>query len=841
MRKMCAKRDLWVSLAAIAVVISQTLLGTTTSAQSTTPLLLPRLSLSDISYAGGFRVPAQSTNGQTFARGGQVMAFNPGGSSLFISNPGGRVAEVSIPAPTISSDVNAMAFARYLQSFSDPTEGQKAAIGADMLGGLIVVGNRLCGTAYVYYDADPALQMKVSHYCRSLNLSTSSFSGWSTVAHSGGSGFVSGWMSHVPSEWQSRLGGPMLTGQCCIPIVSRTSWGPAAFAFDSAAIGQSTVGASPLVYYTGQHPTLGSWSSNNDTYGQSTEVGGLVIVAGTRTALYFGRNGTGPACYGSGTADRALVGTIAPDGAAYCYDPTSPYKGVHAYPYRYQIWAYDLNDFADVKAGIKQPWEVVPYGVWPFSFPTQEARVIMGGVGYDAATQTIYVAQSYADTDGAELRPIIHALRVSATGQALPPPAPTPTQVTAVSIASNATPPQPVGTTIGFTATAVGGTAPLQYKWMSSTDGVSWSSGNWSPSTQFAWTPTTANPNHQIRVWARSGTNTANQAEAIATVAFPVGGASSGTVTSVTLSANRTAPQPPGTVITLNATASGGAAPNQFKWMVFDGTTSKVVANWSTSSQFAWTPAEANTKYEVRVWARNASSTADVPEASAFIAFPIQVTGNSSGRVSSVAITANKAEPQPIGSAITWSAVATGGTAPLVYKWWVSEGSAWNELANWGPSATFVWTPVGASPNFRVRVWVKAASNPANQAEASAEKGFAITGPAATPPVVTPPTAPAPKASLVTISSDKPSPQAVGTAVVFTAKAVGGLAPYEYRWQVFDGEVWTPVGGWSGDTFRWVPSKANSKYQVGAWVRSAGSKDDRGEANEEVRFVIVGK
>ena len=30
---------------------------------------------------------------------------------------------------------------------------------------------------------------------------------------------MAGMMAPVPSEWQAKLGGPALTGQCCIPIV----------------------------------------------------------------------------------------------------------------------------------------------------------------------------------------------------------------------------------------------------------------------------------------------------------------------------------------------------------------------------------------------------------------------------------------------------------------------------------------------------------------------------------------------------------------------------------------------------------------------------------------------
>ena len=139
----------------------------------------------------------------------------------------------------------------------------------------------------------------------------------------------------------------------------------------------------------------------------------MAVIAGTRTVLYLGSNGLGPHCYGNGTANKSLDGTKASDGAHLCYDPTNSNKGSHAFPYRSQIWAYDLNDWAAVRAGHKKPWEVVPYGVWPLTFPTPESTMRLGGVGYDAERQLIYVSQLGADPDGYASRPVMHALRIA--------------------------------------------------------------------------------------------------------------------------------------------------------------------------------------------------------------------------------------------------------------------------------------------------------------------------------------------------------------------------------------------------------------------------------------------
>jgi hypothetical protein len=701
------------------------------AAQSSDPSGLPLLSQSGLEYVGGFRLPNQGSNGEWFSFGGFAVAYNPLNNSLFVSSYHGAVAEVSIPTPGNSSDFRALPFSSYLQGFADPTEGRltDVASGGVSLSSLMVKGNRLYGTASIYYDANNT--QRLSHFSRSLQLNQPSFSGWSQVADEGRQGFVSGWMTALPSAWQAKLGGSALTGQCCIPIVWRTSVGPAALAFEPSSVGQPVVSANPLVYYTSDHATLGSWEGSNPTYGATTQMGGIAAIAGTRTVLYFGTNGLGEHCYGNGTADKSLEGTIGTDGAHWCYDPTNNSKSSHAYPYRYQVWAYDLNDFAAVKAGTKQPWEVVPYGVWPLNFPTPEPSVRLGGVGYDPERQLLYVSQLHADAEGYSSQPIIHVFHLNAAPAAAAAPANT---VSYVTIASNKTAPQAPGTAIIFTAQPTGGVAPYQYKWLIS-DGVTTTvAANWTASNQFTWTPATANSKYVVSVWVRSAGQTADALEASASSAFAIGAAEAKSpASSVTLVANRVAPQAPFTAITWTATPVGGVAPHEYKWLVFDGVTSTVALNWSASNSFVWTPSTANSNYRVEVWVRSAGNTSDIREASASAPFPI---------------------------------AATSTTAPA--------------------------PPNGVAP-----------------------------------------------VSSVTLTSSKPSPQPAGASIVFTAKPVGGVGPYQYQWLTFEDNTWTPVGGWGNiNTMTWSRNTSSPKYQVQVRVRSAGSTNANGEATATMPFVL---
>lgn len=379
----------------------------------TDPTQLSRLNFSDLAYVGAFRLPSRSSNGDTFAAGGGPLAFNPVRGSLFAGARSGRVAEITIPEPVKSADIAALPTAEYMQDFVDPADGGMKEIAKDGAGlsGLLVYQGRLFGTGVIYYDAQNT--QRLSHFVRPMALADRGASPMRPVWDERRSGFVAGYLALVPPEWQTRLGGPAITGQCCLPIISRTSHGPAAFAFDPDDIERERkVDARPLLYYPGDHATLGPWSGSNPTYGGTTEVAGAALIAGTRTLLFVGRNGTGPYCYGIGTADSSRDRASDGKNGTLCYDPTTADKGQHAYPYRYQMWAYDVSELADVRSGRRDPWEVKPYGVWPFDLPTPDTSTRLLGVAYDAAGRRLFISQRGADRDTYASRALIHVFRL---------------------------------------------------------------------------------------------------------------------------------------------------------------------------------------------------------------------------------------------------------------------------------------------------------------------------------------------------------------------------------------------------------------------------------------------
>src|SRR5262249_59699707 len=105
-------------------------------------------------------------------------------------------------------------------------------------------------------------------------------------------------------------------------------------------------------------------------------------------------------------------------------------------------------------------------------------------------------------------------------------------------------------------------------------------------------------PAYQSGVWTHSSgsASRSNQSEKSAAAPFAI---TQATVSSVSLAPSLTAPRQAGTTITWTATPTGGVAPIQYQWLVYDGTTWTPSGTWTSSNTFAWTPMTGNANYQV--------------------------------------------------------------------------------------------------------------------------------------------------------------------------------------------------------------------------------------------------
>jgi hypothetical protein len=407
-------------------------LWTSTSAYAADKLLAG----ADLEYLGAFRVPQGdygSPQYSGFNFGGTALTYNPNNNSLFLvgHNWYQLTAEISIPPAINSTNIDRLNTATVLQPFSDPTEGKRTHIGAGgaevntsgvPLGGFLVWEDKLIGTAYGYYDAGSVV--KLSHFISGLDLSaTGDFQGMYQVGKTPATpnpAFVDGYMATIPATWQAQFGGPALTGNCCLSIISRTSLGPAVSVFNPALLEtEDPVSVTPVLGYPISHPTLGTYgdTSPNVLYNGSMEVHGVAFPQGSRSVLFFGRRGKGTFCYGEGVSNPALHNTHCdpnfPD-VLCCYDPPNGSKGGHAYPYVYMVLAYDALDLLSVKKGVRKMWEIRPYAEWELTFPFANDNPNILGAAYDPVNQRIYLAQEAGDKPGCcGYLPLIHVYHIN--------------------------------------------------------------------------------------------------------------------------------------------------------------------------------------------------------------------------------------------------------------------------------------------------------------------------------------------------------------------------------------------------------------------------------------------
>jgi len=100
--------------------------------------------------------------------------------------------------------------------------------------------------------------------------------------------------------------------------------------------------------------------------------------------------------------------------------------------------------------------------------------------------------------------------------------------------------------------------------------------------------------------------------------------------------------------------------------------------------------------------------------------------------------------PQPVGTALTFTATATGGTAPLQCKWFVTGDPTWATfyvLRHWQSCATAVdWTPPGVG-TYYVAAWARSSGSVVDApAGPAANRGVSVTatGTGTTVPVIIP-------------------------------------------------------------------------------------------------------
>ena len=360
-------------------------------------LELPLVRLGDFQYAGGFRVPAQVYGASDVNYSEGPIGYNAGNHSLFIVGHSHHqaLAEFGIPPLVKSSNLSELPMAGAPVQHFSPVLNRVAGGNPQILnriGGMQVLagphGPELLVNAYEYYDGASDNTQTTLVIRDGQNLATSPIDGFYSFQ---GAAHTSGWISPVPPEWEAALGGALLTGHSSgIPIISRTSVGPSAFAFDPLAFvgGASPTSQVPTIRLldfhlnNGLHDDLSNASGTNGLWTHLSRVTYGFIPPGTRTLVTLGYSGghTSGVCYKCTQNTGKVCG-------GFCTPDSND-----NYPY---YWFWDIKDLLAVKEGRMNSYDVRPYdyGKFPTPLPGEQ----LGGGSFDPSTGLLYLTIQKGD------------------------------------------------------------------------------------------------------------------------------------------------------------------------------------------------------------------------------------------------------------------------------------------------------------------------------------------------------------------------------------------------------------------------------------------------------------
>ena len=377
------------------------------------PLTL--LDANAIEYQGGFRLSAAAFGDSEYpslSYSPGVIAFNPANHSLFVVGHDYEqgIAEFIIPNIVNSRDINDFEVGeQVLQNFIPFHNTDRVDTGIDnyfRITGLALINQKLVVNYFNWYDAGGTETDTSVVFQNASDLANSEIIGPYQLQ---GAAHSSGWLTKIPEQWQSSLGGTYIAGHAGGSIISRLSVGPTAFVFspedkllsrntgavttqpllnfsltnmlyDKSIYGEEIESADAILYNDNRQNEL--WTiSSNAAYG--------FIVPNTNTYMTVGH---------SKGHDSGLGYKITQDNGTICAGPC-PYQADDHYNY---YWLWRVSDLQKVQVGELQPYDLRPYLYGKLDSPS--AATLKGGA-YDASSGLLYVALKNGDTVGAYSRP----------------------------------------------------------------------------------------------------------------------------------------------------------------------------------------------------------------------------------------------------------------------------------------------------------------------------------------------------------------------------------------------------------------------------------------------------
>lgn len=432
-------------------------------------------------YLGAFRLPGATTRPRTFAYGGEAMTFNPNGGppgpraglpgSLFVMGHnrmpygelpnGNQVAEVTIPVPVNSPNLDDLNRAEFIQPFANVAAGHFTSLVEIPRAGMEYLDFPATGPLIhlafgQHFQEDPSVQV-ASHGWFSPDLANPRMQGpWFIGRQSFYS--VNDYLFTIPTEWarEHAQGRFLATGR--YRDGGWSGMGPALFAYrpwvDAAgtpAAPNTRLRETVLLLYENSSNTNNIERCLNGYQHPDEWTGGawVTTASGKSAVLFAGTKGTGsrywygfinPAGPQHPCVEEAYIGQFTlcrlADGtpcgnerALTCSNPASV-RGWWSSSFSARIILYDPDDLALVAAGEMEPWQPQPYAFFDFDEylyfnPSgveretlgwgPQRRYRLGDVAFDRENGYLYILELFAD----EAKPVVHVWQIHDAGDSV--------------------------------------------------------------------------------------------------------------------------------------------------------------------------------------------------------------------------------------------------------------------------------------------------------------------------------------------------------------------------------------------------------------------------------------
>ncbi|MBI9045024.1 MAG: hypothetical protein JEZ06_11090 [Anaerolineaceae bacterium] len=425
----------------------------------------------DFEYLGAFRLPGDEDRPLTFLYGGNAMTVNPAGDpsgaddgfdgSLFISAhdrmpygdlpDGNQLAEVNIPAPVISKNLEDLPVAEFLQNFENVFKNNFKSFDEIPRQSLLYLDHPLTGPK-IHVTFGEHFQEDLStatHAWINPDLKNPEFQGeWFLGDQSLYD--VNGYMLEIPDEWAEQYvhGYKLASGRyrdggwsgMGPNLFAYTPWNPDGSAPDSGTHLDEIV----LLQYMRSSDTE-NIENNLKDYQHPDEWEGsawLQSLSGKSAVLFGGTKGTGDHFwYGFLDADDPTIpcleaemigqfhmclnadGNPCEEALMKGCDNQLTYRGWWSSQFNAQFILYDPADLARVAAGEMESWEPQPYASINFDERLflnpgeidletlgsgEQRRFRIGEIAFDPLSSRLYVLELFAD----EAKPVVHVWRI---------------------------------------------------------------------------------------------------------------------------------------------------------------------------------------------------------------------------------------------------------------------------------------------------------------------------------------------------------------------------------------------------------------------------------------------